>query len=254
MTFALREESRGCIMHVPVRLPRLQSPALLLSITLLSLRLLAVPPAPPDGMLDDGRILSDENRAALVQEMQALKESTGTVLMVETATFRETDLPPAAVLKELRETWLADQSGVVVSMTRSGADMPLVQISPDLWSRYGEPQVAAMMRRAVAGAGKATTLEEKLLSCVRSLLGDLREFEAQRAVKSEPWRREDLWLAGLFAGALLVLGLVIAWVVRRNRRLEKQRAEVFLLPDVMMSTRLGANGGGGTVVERSYRR
>lgn len=214
----------------------------------------AVPPAPADGILDDARILSDANRQQLAEQIIALRETTGTLLLVETATFRPSDKPPAQILRELREAWLEGKSGVVVSMTREGADLPLVQISPDLWARYGEPQVAAMMRRAVAGTNQAGPLEDKLLACVRSLLADLRTFEAQHASRRSPWQQEDLWLAGLFAGLLLVAALVIYLVVKRNRRLERLRNEVHLLPEVVMSTRLGAPGGGGTVVERSYRK
>lgn len=234
--------------------PRLQPCLLILALALPLGALWAVPPAPADGILDDARILSEANRQQLADQIIALRESTGMLLLVETATFRSSDKLPAHILRELREAWLKEKSGVVVSMTREGADLPQVQISPDLWSRYGEPKVAAMMRRAVAGSSRTGQLEDKLLTCVRSLLEDLQTFEAQQTTRQPAWQREELWLAGLFAGLLLLVGLVIFFLVKRSRRLEQLRKEVHLLPDVVMSPRLGAPDGGGTVVERSYRK
>lgn len=238
----------------PVRSPRLQFrhflPLLLLSWSVQS----AAPPTPADGVRDDARLLSDAARDEIAQEITNLRESAGLWVMVDTETFLPPDVSPQQRIRVLRDTWLGDKPGLVVSMTRRTEGPPLVDATAPLWQRHGEPHVYAMLQRAANAGTAGATREEKLLSTLRSLLADLRAAEARSQQKEDFFQPQDIWLAAGLATLLAFAALLTIFAVRHKRRTEARRAAVKLLPDVIMPTRLGAPGGGGTVVERSYRK
>ena len=209
------------------------------------------PPAPEDGIVDDALLLTNEERAALVSEIQQLRADRGVTLYIHTS---KAGLHPSPIgySRALRKAWLNGKSGMLVSLVVGKTANPSIQLTPDVWMIYSEPRVAAMLRRIGTSIAAAETPQAKLANCVNGLSQNLRELADLRREGETAGNRETLLLAGSFVAVMLLAGLAASLLARRLRRNELSHLETYHFPKVTVQERLGAGLGGGVVVEASW--
>ncbi len=198
-------------------------------------------------------MLDDEAVARLGKEIQALYRETGCRLFVNTVTFLPTDTSLGTHARKLREAWVGDGLGILVAQVRSGSVTPSLQLSPTIWSHFSEPSVAAVLRRTGSAMAEAKLPGEKLVAGVSALAANVRDLEKERRAGQGGWSRKDLALPLAFLGVMGLGAILTSLAGRWLRQREITRQQTYLLPEVVMPTRLGAPNGGGVVVEISYR-
>ena len=210
-----------------------------------------VPPAPVNGLADDARLLSDEATRRIAQAIADLKAESGVSLYVDTQTFLVQGETTTTRARLLREAWVGEKPGLVMSQVRSGASTFSMAFSPALWTLLGEPHLVALQRRVSLARGAQTDNSQKLEAGLDVMVEGLREL-AEKSRARPGWGRAEWTLA---CGFLLLAGVgaLLVWFIGGYlRRREAAQQVTYFFPSVSVAERLGAPHGGGVVAQIHY--
>lgn len=213
-----------------------------------------LPPAPVDGLRDDGRVFSTVTKQALIQERAAFAQQTGIQLFIDTNTYLDGSQSAGERSRALLKAWADNQRGVIICVDRSSRGLPILHVSADLWRRYSEPELITALRIAAEQMGRSKVTEESITSGLRLLMKELGRLENLARQRGNAFQSSDLLFAGIFTGCLFIGAFVIMLIARRLGQGEDHRAVQHYFPDVEVGQRFGAPCGGGVVVEVEYRR
>jgi hypothetical protein len=228
----------------------------LLALLLVSLSVLAsdLPPVPADGLRDDARFFTKEGAAQLRAEVQALEQATGIRGYVDANTYIEGGQRGTERAQQLVQSWGQGRSAVVICLDRSAPRPGALDVSADLWERFTEPELMALIAKTVLAMGDGRTDETAVLKAVREMREGFTEQHAAATARARVLGGHDV---GMLIAFLLVLGLGAAltmWLVRRNQAREAEADVRHYFPDVEVAPRLGAPNGGGVMAAVQYRR
>lgn len=239
-------------------MPRMPSAFLRLCLAVLAgtgaLQAFTIPPAPPNGIRDDARVMTEEGRAALAAEIKKFEQRTGIVVVVDTNTYLEQGLSIATRCRLLLDQWVGQRPGVVFCVNRTSGPDAFIVFSQKLFERYPEPDLTQAAGETREEMAKRLAPENRLPVGVRVMMGRLDALEKAAARRHQLFHRRDLEMMAGFAAVLMLSGLVTALIVRQRHKAEAADAIKHHFPDVDVAQRLGAPSGGGVVVEISYTR
>lgn len=206
-------------------------------------------PAPADGIYDDTRALTEATRRELAEELKDLATILKCDMWLTATSFSAAGFTPRRQAQVTRLRWSGDRPAILLGYDRATNSLAL-SLSPDLWDRYPAPALATLAldsNRIVTDP--KLSLDERFSLLVQQFAERMRELEKVRLQQMrwfpEHERRFSLILvAALLAGASIAIILGIL-----SRRYEGSGGQQFTLPDVAVSSRLGAPYGGGLIAE-----
>ena len=209
----------------------------------------AWPGTPPDnGILDDTRALGDATGRLLAERISTFREVTGCDFWIVAATQLDSDQPPRTQSRELRRQWSGDRQAIVLLFSR-GADAASISVSPHLWDRYPAADlITALQSAGTQLSQKERPLDERLAESMTGLMDQITRMEKVRTQHSAGLAPVEWQAAVSFGGSLVLLCLTAAVFGWRSRRAQNAAAEHHF-PTAHVPSRLGAQFGGGVIVE-----
>ncbi len=213
-----------------------------------------IPPAPADGIRDDARAMTIEGRKSVAAEMQKFEHRTGIALFVDTNTYLEGDQTAMDRSRALIAGWIGHRPGLVFCLNRGARPVPLIFFSKELSERYPEPDLSLAAAETMESMARVSAPENRLPVGVRVMMNRLRALESANASRNRLFHRHDIEMMAGFGALLFVTGLIALLIIRFHHKEEAIEAVKHQFPDVEVSQRFSAPGGGGVIVEVSYRR
>jgi hypothetical protein len=206
-------------------------------------------PAPPDGIYDDTRALSDTARQALAQDLRSLATDLKCDVWLTATSFSTGGLTPRRQAQVTRLRWSGDKAAMLLGYDRA-ANTLAYSLSPELWDRYPSATLATLgleTNRTIANT--QLTLEERLTTIVHQVAKQMRELETVR-LKQSVWFPKEERRSTLLLIALLLGGAILAAILGLLSRARSHAGgEQLTFPEVTVSTRFGAPFGGGLIAE-----
>jgi hypothetical protein len=210
-----------------------------------------VPPRPSDGIFDDARMFTDEQRRAAARAI-ADGRNDGVSIFVAAFTFVVGETIEQRA-ERLKEAWCGDQIGLVVVVDASTSQCTyLSHLAERDWLPSDE--LRRIFADATAASVSKPTPGERLLGVVEELVPRIRAALAEHRARGRNPASLREWF--VFAGVVAACGLLLAgaWVLRRvGRRLRRARPAPAVFPTVAVEPRFGGVFAGGVGAEVSFR-
>ncbi len=203
----------------------------------------ALPPAPADGIWDDTRALTPDQRARLATAVAELRVEHGVSVWVVAETFLPQGTTPRDRARQLRQAWSPAGAAVLFLYDRS-SDREMLSYSPDLWSRLPSAGLFHLHQSLhETMQQRSLPLEKRMEQCVQRLLSNIATLSSQQG-KLDQVQGRDFFRLGRVFGAGLVLLAVVFWAWEGWQRRRQQRVQPLgRLPKVVVNPRLGAPHG-----------
>lgn len=222
------------------------------TLTLCSVLLLPVfsraqnlPAAPPAGVRDDTRALTEGARAELERKIAISRQDLGADIWLNADTFLPEGKTLGAHARQLRQSWSPDRDAVLASYDRA-SDTMAVTLSPGMWRRYSAAEIVSLIRQSLKSVSqKGVPLETRLTQTMGELLQNLKTLEQSRQTSLVTLSRHHLKLAAAYVPVLAVgaVSLLVLGTLTR-RKLVREACQTHF-PTVSVGTRFGALHGGG---------
>lgn len=229
-----------------------------------------VPPAPSDGVHDDGPVLSGPQRVAAVR---AVAEARAAGVALYVALFPSIGGETIEQRAErLKAAWCPEEAGLLV-VADTGANRCTYLSHVAETGRLGAAELQRIFSESSAAAAAARgTSADKMLVVIENLVPRLRAaVDAPHEPAASRWdpraRGRYLglppsWPRSTAAGAALAGGTLagagwLAWIIRARRRRSTSRPATVVaphyFPTVAVDQRFGGPFGGGVVAEVRFR-
>jgi len=210
----------------------------------------AIPPRPAGRVLDNARIFSPEEAAALAATLREASERDGLDVYVVATTF---------VLGEtvedyshrLAEAWMESPRGFILLYLRG--EQTLTMSTPDSEGAFLQPHLLRhAYEEAVREAAGAEAAPERIRISLDAMLGGVRQAVDDKARMGRTFNPEVLRALAYFLAALTLLGAVGWAVARLFARLNQHQDARFVFPPTPVPPRFGAPFGGGVCSEIQF--
>ncbi len=204
----------------------------------------ALPPAPPDQILDEAGLLDPSTRAALREHVQKLSQQFDVKLFIAAYTLLpEKDHVRA---RRLRMLWGGDSRSVVI-VYRRGSQQLTFSANGHIDTFIPTRELLLMYKDAVTAARTFETPRERILAAVETLSAAIIRDLTVRDAKRGFFTAEIFTLIAAICITILVIGGASFLLVRRLQLRAHKREIGCVFPEVTVGRRLGAPFGGGTV-------
>lgn len=202
-------------------------------------------PAPASFIHDETRLLDEKSSQQLSQSLQEAHEKLGVSLYVAAYPYL-TGISVRDRALALADQWSGEEPGMAIALNR-GDGQAGIAASAGLWRRYPPDEAVLVLSDATALLLKSgLSPEERVTQAAHLVLERVGKMEDIRQSRAQTLNHSELRLAGIFAAALMALGVIVWFGLILWRRHEAARSALFF-PDVEVSTRLGAPFGGGVI-------
>ena len=209
-----------------------------------------VPPRPPDGVHDDARIFSGDQRRAAAQAIVEAKND-GVAVYLAAFTFI-VDESIEARAERLKAAWCREKRGLIVVLDASTSRCTyLSHLSESDW--LTSEQLRQILDEATAASVSKLTPGERLLSVVENLVPRIHSALESHQTATQRHDSSRKWMVfGAVVVACVVL-LIVAWVGRRlGRRVQASRPKPAFFPTVAVEPRFGGAFAGGVAAELDF--
>jgi hypothetical protein len=209
-----------------------------------------VPARPLDGVYDDARVFSEEQRrAAAAAIADARKDGVSVYVAAFTFIVGETIEQRA---ERLKAAWCGNEIGLIVVVDASTSQCTyLSHLSDRDW--LSSDQLRRIFEEATAVSISKRTPGERLLSVVEHLVPQMHSaLVSRRAAVQKPGSfRQWMVFGGVIAACAMLL--LATWVAfRLGRRVQAHRPEPAFFPTVAVEPRFGAAFAGGVAAEVEF--
>lgn len=210
--------------------------------------LMAAPPAPKDGILDDTHALSAEAHQKLATQIADFRRDLGYDVWLVTSTFLSSGQTVRYHSRDLRKAWSGTSDAILLAYDR-GTDRAAISLSPSIWNRYSASALSSLMLTGGAIVSDANKMpEQRLTDFMGMLLRGMRSIQLQQTKMEESFTPDHRRLAIAFGTASAAVALVLFMLGVRSRRQDVQNGLQSHLPLMEVGARLGAPFGGGVAV------